>query len=150
MRAVIQRVDYSSVKVNNKIVGEIDKGLMVLVGVGPEDDENDIEYMVNKIINLRIFEDSLGKMNLSLKDINGEILIVSQFTLYADCRKGRRPSFASAASPEKGEELYNILVDRFKKTGIKKVQTGIYGAHMHISINNNGPVTLLLDSKKLF
>lgn len=149
MRAVVQRVDYSSVKVNSEIVGKINRGLLVFLGVGENDDQNDLEYMVDKILGLRIFEDNLGKMNLSLKDIAGEILVVSQFTLYGDVRRGRRPSFTNSAKPELGEKFYNEFIEKCRKEGIK-TETGIFGAHMDVEIKNNGPVTILIDSKKTF
>lgn len=149
MRAVVQRVDYSSVKVDGKIVGEIDKGLLVFLGIGEKDNTNDLEYMVDKILGLRIFEDDLGKMNLSLKDINGEILVVSQFTLYGDVRRGKRPSFTESAKPELGERFYEEFIGKCKDEGIK-TETGVFGAHMDVEIKNNGPVTILIDSKKIF
>ncbi|NMB07810.1 MAG: D-tyrosyl-tRNA(Tyr) deacylase [Tissierellia bacterium] len=149
MRAVVQRVDYANVKVKGKVVGEIDKGLLVFLGVGDNDNNSDLEYMVDKILGLRIFEDDLGKMNLSLKDINGEILVVSQFTLYGDVRRGKRPSFTSSAKPELAERLYEDFIEKCKEEGLK-VETGIFGAHMDVEIKNNGPVTILIDSKKTF
>ena len=149
MRAVVQRVDYANVKVKGKVVGEIDKGLLVFLGVGDSDNNSDLEYMVDKILGLRIFEDDLGKMNLSLKDINGEILVVSQFTLYGDVRRGKRPSFTSSAKPELAERLYEDFIEKCKEEGLK-VETGIFGAHMDVEIKNNGPVTILIDSKKTF
>lgn len=149
MRAVVQRVDYANVKVKGKVVGEIDKGLLVFLGVGDNDNNSDLEYMVDKILGLRIFEDELGKMNLSLKDINGEILVVSQFTLYGDVRRGKRPSFTSSAKPELAERLYEDFIEKCKEEGLK-VETGIFGAHMDVEIKNNGPVTILIDSKKTF
>ena len=149
MRAVIQRVSKASVKVNDKVVGEIGKGLLVLIGVGKDDNEKDISYMAEKIVNLRIFEDENGKMNKSLLDIKGEILIISQFTLYGDCRRGRRPSFTDAASPDKGKEYYEKFVKEVKKYGVN-VQTGIFQAMMEVELINQGPVTILLDSKKIF
>ena len=149
MRAVVQRVDYANVKVKGKVVGEIDKGVVVFLGVGDNDNNSDLEYMVDKILGLRIFEDDLGKMNLSLKDINGEILVVSQFTLYGDVRRGKRPSFTSSAKPELAERLYEDFIEKCKEEGLK-VETGIFGAHMDVEIKNNGPVTILIDSKKTF
>ncbi|MDK2885656.1 MAG: D-aminoacyl-tRNA deacylase [Thermosipho sp. (in: thermotogales)] len=149
MRAVVQRVNYASVEVNGEIIGKINKGLLVLLGVGKDDTEKDTEYLVEKILNLRIFDDKDGKMNLSLLDIKGELLVVSQFTLYGDCRRGRRPSYSDSAHPEKAENLYNLFVDYSKKFGIK-VETGKFGAYMKVSLENDGPVTLLLDSKKGF
>ena len=149
MRAVVQRVSYANVKVDGEITGSIEQGLMVLLGAGQEDNENDIKYLSEKILNLRIFEDENEKMNLSLVDIQGEILIISQFTLYGDCRKGRRPSFDKAGLPQPAKKLYEDFVEECKKSGLK-VQTGIFGADMKVSLLNDGPVTLLLDSKKLF
>ncbi|MDK2798463.1 MAG: D-aminoacyl-tRNA deacylase [Clostridiales bacterium] len=150
MRAVVQRVTASKVTVNGQITGEINKGLMILLGIGPNDSEEDIDYMVDKIINLRIFEDENSKMNLSLLDVDGELLVVSQFTLYGDCRKGRRPSFANAAPPNLANSLYELFVLKCKEVGVKKVQTGVFGAHMYLDIYNDGPVTLLIDSEKQF
>lgn len=149
MRAVVQRVDQASVIVENKIVGEISRGLLVLLGVGQDDDEKDIDYLVDKVVGLRIFQDENDKMNLSLLDIKGELLVVSQFTLYGDVRKGKRPSFSSSASPDIGNLYYEKFVEKAKSMGIK-TETGIFGAHMEVILNNNGPVTILLDSKKVF
>lgn len=149
MRAVIQRVSGSYVKVENKIIGKIGKGLVVLLGISEDDTLQDIDYMVDKITNMRIFEDNAGKMNLSLFDIGGELLVVSQFTLYGDCRKGRRPSFIKAARPEKAEELYNIFVKKCLELGIS-IQTGIFQADMTVNIENDGPVTIIVDSGKIF
>ncbi|WP_163193962.1 D-aminoacyl-tRNA deacylase [Clostridium thermarum] len=149
MRAVVQRVSSSSVKVEGKIVGEIAQGLMVLLGISKEDTVDDVIYIKDKLVNLRIFEDSEEKMNLSLKDVNGELLIVSQFTLYGECRKGRRPNFMAALSGKEAEKLYNTFVEECKKE-ISKVETGIFGAMMDVHLVNDGPVTLLLDSKKNF
>ena len=150
MRAVIQKVTQSSVTVEDKVVGSIDKGLTILLGVGPEDTHEDIDYLVDKILNLRIFEDEQGKMNLSLMDVGGQLLVISQFTLYGDCRKGRRPSFTSAAPPQKANDLYLAFVEACRQKGVAKVQTGEFGAHMKVDIVNDGPVTLLLDSQKNF
>lgn len=149
MRAVVQRVKKSKVTVEDRITGEINKGLMVLLGVGQGDSETDLEYLVEKIINLRIFEDNNGKMNLSLLDVGGELLVVSQFTLYGDCRKGRRPSYDKAARPETAKALYESFVEKCKNYGIS-TQTGIFQAEMLVDISNDGPVTLLLDSKREF
>ncbi|MDP4091454.1 MAG: D-aminoacyl-tRNA deacylase [Bacillota bacterium] len=149
MRAVVQRVTSSRVMVEEKIVGRIGKGLMVLLGITREDNEGDISYLKDKIINLRIFEDSDGKMNLSLKDVGGELLIVSQFTLYGDCRKGRRPNFMEALSGAEAEVLYNKFVEECRNDGIR-LETGVFGANMQVHIENDGPVTLLIDSKKNF
>ena len=149
MRAVVQRVDYANVEVEGKVVGEIQKGLLVFLGVGEGDSPKDMEYMVDKILGLRIFEDDLGKMNLSLRDINGEILVVSQFTLYGDVRRGKRPSFSSSAKPDMAENLYEEFIKVCKDQGIK-TQNGVFGAHMNVEIENNGPVTILIDSNKVF
>ncbi|SHJ87450.1 D-aminoacyl-tRNA deacylase [Tepidibacter formicigenes] len=149
MRAVVQRVLSSSVTVDENVVGNVQKGLMVLLGVTHDDDIKDVEYMVEKIVNLRIFEDENDKMNLSLLDIKGELLVVSQFTLYGDCRKGRRPNFTEAAKPDKAIPLYEEFINKAKEHGIK-VEKGQFGAHMAVDIVNDGPVTILLDSKKNF
>jgi len=146
MRVVIQRSKNASVSVEDKIVGEIDYGFVALVGVTHEDNEEDVDYIVNKLIHLRIFEDEEGKMNLSLKDINGSVLSISQFTLYADTRKGRRPNFMQAAQPDKAEELYNLFNAKLKQEGIH-TQTGMFGYMMNIQLTNSGPVTLQIDSK---
>lgn len=147
MRAVVQRVDFSKVEVENEIIGNINKGLLVLLGVEDSDSEADLKYMVDKIINLRIFEDENGKMNLSLLDVNGELLVVSQFTLYGDCRKGRRPNFMGAAKPDFANSMYEDFITEAKKY-VEKVECGSFGAHMNVSLLNNGPVTLIIDSKK--
>lgn len=149
MRAVIQRVRRSSVTVDDVVKGEIGHGLMVLLGVEDKDTEKDLDYMVDKIPNLRIFEDPDGKMNLSLLDVGGELLVVSQFTLLGDARKGRRPGFTDAARPEKANAMYETLVARIASLGVK-VETGQFQAHMMVDILNDGPVTILLDSHKLF
>ncbi len=149
MRAVVQRVKKSRVTVEGKITGEINKGLMVLLGVGQEDSSQDIDYLAEKIINLRIFEDNNGKMNLSLLDVGGELLVVSQFTLYGDCRKGRRPGYDKAARPDMAKELYGSFVEKCRSYGVN-TQTGIFQAEMLVDISNDGPVTLLLDSKREF
>lgn len=140
---------HASVETGDEVVGKIGQGLLVLLGAGKEDSAEDVEYLVEKIINLRIFEDDTGKMNLSLVDTGGEILVVSQFTLFGDCRKGRRPSFDKAAPPELAEDLYESFVQRLRDFGIP-VQTGKFGAMMDVSLTNWGPVTLMLDSKKGF
>ena len=150
MRAVIQRVKEAKVIVDNKVVGKIGKGILVLLGVGKDDSQDDLIWTADKVVNLRIFEDERGKMNLSLLDIGGEILVVSQFTLYGDARKGRRPSFTEAAPPEKGREFYEKFVEYLKKKYNIKVETGEFGAMMYVHLVNWGPVTILLDSKKLF
>ena len=144
MKLVIQRVKNASVTVENKIVGKIEKGFLVLLGVGPEDTNEEADYLVQKLIKLRVFEDNKGKMNLSLKDISGELLIVSQFTLYADCSKGNRPSFTNAAEPQKANELYEYFIQQCKKENIK-VEHGIFGADMKVELLNDGPVTIILE-----
>ena len=149
MRAVVQRVDKAKVTVDGKIVGEISRGLMVLVGVVEGDTEKDVQYLADKVTGLRIFEDEAEKMNLSVKDIGGEILSVSQFTLYGDCRKGKRPSFDKAAKPETAIVLYEKFNELCRQQNIK-VETGVFGAHMSVELANNGPVTILLDSSKMF
>ncbi len=148
MRAVLQRVKKGSVEIEEKEIGKIEEGLVILLGVGQKDVEKDAEYLAEKIVNLRIFEDKEGKMNLSVKDINGQILVISQFTLYGDCKKGRRPSFISAALPEKAVELYDYFVKYIKNYSLK-VETGQFQAMMLVKIFNDGPVTILLDSEKL-
>ncbi len=149
MRAVIQRSREASVTVNDEVIGSIDKGLVVLLGVQASDDQNAIKWMADKIINLRIFEDENGKMNLSLKDTGGEMLIVSQFTLYGDCRKGRRPGYSKAAPPALAEEIYEKFINEVKANNIT-VATGQFQAMMDVQLINDGPVTLMLDSDKLF
>jgi len=149
MRAVVQKVSSSKVTVDEEVVGKINQGLMVLLGVTHDDTSKDVDYMVDKITNLRIFEDAQGKMNLSLKDVNGEVLAVSQFTLYGDARRGRRPSFSDAARPEVANPLYEEFVQKVKNQGIN-VGTGKFGAHMMVDLTNDGPVTILLESRKEF
>lgn len=149
MRAVVQRVSSSRVTVDEVVTGEINKGLLVLLGVTHEDTSSDVDYIIDKVLNLRIFEDENDKMNLSLKDIEGELLVVSQFTLYGDVRKGRRPSFSTAARPELANELYEEFVDKARTQGLK-IGTGKFAAHMMVDLTNDGPVTILLDSSKLF
>ena len=149
MRAVIQRVKSASVTVEGEVVSEIQKGLLVFLGVAQEDTPADVEYMASKIANLRIFEDDKGRMNLSILDIGGEALVVSQFTLYGDCRKGRRPSFIHAARPEKADPLYEAFMDEISQLGVS-VKAGIFQAIMDVELINDGPVTIMLDSNKLF
>lgn len=149
MRAVIQRVSSSKVEVDNKVIGSIKKGLNVLIGISKEDTLEDLNYIKDKILNLRIFEDENEKMNLSLLDINGELLVISQFTLYGDCRKGRRPNFMNAEGGEKAKEAYNTFVNLLKKSNLK-IETGEFGANMKVDIQNDGPVTIILDSKRTF
>jgi D-tyrosyl-tRNA(Tyr) deacylase len=149
MRAVVQRAGVSSVEVKGETVGRINKGLVVFVGVADGDDEKDCLYLADKIAGLRIFDDGTGKMNLSLEDVGGEILCISQFTLHGDCRKGRRPSFTAAAAPPKAVRLYDKLCELLKNKGFK-VATGIFQAEMKVNVSNEGPVTILLDSGRLF
>jgi D-tyrosyl-tRNA(Tyr) deacylase len=149
MRAVIQRVKEARVSIEGHIAGHIERGLLVLLGVGKEDREGDADYLAAKIPQLRVFEDDAGKFNLSLFDIKGAILVVSQFTLFGDCRKGRRPSFTDAADPQRANELYNYFVAKLREHRIT-VATGEFQAHMAVELINDGPVTLLLDSTKLF
>ncbi len=149
MRIILQRVKEASVKVEGDVIAQIGKGALVLLGAGKEDSEHDVEYLVDKIVNLRIFEDEEGKMNLSVIDSGGEVLIVSQFTLYGDCRKGRRPSFDKAAPPDIAEDLYELFVEKIRERGVK-VETGKFRAMMDVHLVNWGPVTLMLDSTKLF
>ena len=149
MRAVVQRVTDADVSVDNKITGAIGKGYVVLLGVEEGDTEADADYMVEKITGLRVFEDDEGKMNLSMMDVGGELLSVSQFTLLADARKGRRPSFVKAARPDEANRLYRYFNEKIRGKGIK-VEEGIFQAEMLVRINNDGPVTILLDRKKLF
>jgi D-tyrosyl-tRNA(Tyr) deacylase len=147
MRAVIQRVKSAAVYVDGQLSGKIGNGLLVFIGVAKGDNENDLSYMASKLPDLRIFEDTSGKFNLSLKEKGGEILIVSQFTLYGDCRKGRRPSFTEAEEPTAAKNLYDQLISKLREQGIS-VQTGEFQAKMEVHLINDGPVTLLLDSKK--
>ena len=149
MRAVVQRVSRASVTVDNEVTGSIERGFLVLLGVGEDDTQDDVIYLAGKVASLRVFEDDAGKMNLSLDDVGGKMLVVSQFTLLGDCRKGRRPSFIKAAAPELAEELYRSFVAEVRGQGIE-VQTGRFQEHMHVELVNDGPVTLLLDSRKLF
>jgi len=147
MRAVVQRVTESRVEVANEVVGKIGAGLLVLLGVARNDTASDADYLTEKIINLRIFDDAEGKMNRSLVDLGGEMLVVSQFTLFGDTRRGRRPSYTEAAEPEKANELYEYFVARARGLGIS-VETGVFQAMMIVSLTNDGPVTILLDSRK--
>lgn len=149
MKALLQRVIKASVTVKGEVVGEIGPGLVVLLGVANGDTEKDADYLVNKIINLRIFTDAADKFNLSVIDIKGEILLISQFTLLADARHGRRPGFTDAAPPELAEKLYNYVVEQTKISGIK-VATGRFQQHMEVEIHNSGPVTIMLDSQDKF
>ena len=149
MRVVVQRVKEAGVEVNGKTVGEIGKGFLLLLGVGRDDSEADVNDLVDKILGLRVFEDENGKMNHNITKTGGEVLVVSQFTLFGDCRKGRRPSFDQAAPPELAENLYTRFVENLKEKGIR-VKTGKFGEIMEVHLTNSGPVTLLLDSKKRF
>lgn len=144
MRVVLQRVSEASVKVDGEIVGQINHGFVALVGIGHGDDEKIVEWMADKTVQLRVFEDNAGKMNRSLADVSGGVLAISQFTLYGDCRKGRRPAFTAAAAPEVAKQLYEHYVSAIGKHGIE-VQTGIFAADMKVSLINDGPVTMLLD-----
>lgn len=146
MRVVVQRSKAAKVTVNGEITGQISKGLVLLVGVTHDDKEEDAAYLADKIVNLRIFEDEAEKMNLSLLDVGGEILSVSQFTLYGDCRKGRRPNFMGAARPEQAVELYETFNSMLRQKGIT-VETGVFGAMMDVELTNDGPVTLIVESK---
>lgn len=149
MRAVVQRVLHAEVTVDGEVIGAIQKGLLVLVAVEASDSEGDVAYMSRKLLGLRIFDDSEGKMNLSVTDVKGEVLLISQFTLFGDCRKGTRPSFSRAASPELAEALYLQLVDKIRQEDTP-VSTGRFRARMKVSSANEGPVTLIIDSRKLF
>ncbi len=149
MRAVVQRVMEASVSVNGNSVADIGPGMVVLLGVGEDDSEKDVDYMAEKIAGLRIFEDSSGKMNLSIKDTGGEVLAISQFTLYGDCRKGRRPSYARAAGGDIARRYYELFIAKISERGIP-VRTGVFGARMDVRIVNSGPVTLLVDSSRDF
>ncbi len=149
MRALIQRVSHASVTVEGECVGKIEKGLLVLLGVGPQDTEKQADFLAEKCANLRIFVDGNDKMNLSLLDIGGEMLVVSQFTLYADCRKGRRPSFVNAAAPAEADRLYEYFQQSVKNAGVAKVEHGKFGASMQVELLNNGPVTIMLDTDEI-
>ena len=149
MRSVVQRVKRAAVSVNGENVGKISAGLLILLAVGQEDRADDLTWMVDKLVGLRIFEDEEGKMNRSVQDVGGEILMVSQFTLYGDCRSGKRPSFKTAAPPERAKALYERTVERIRSHDLK-VETGIFQAQMDLELTNDGPVTLLLDSEKKF
>jgi D-tyrosyl-tRNA(Tyr) deacylase len=149
MRAVVQRVHESSVSVDGRVVGRIGTGLLVLVGVGTDDDDDDARLIADKVAGLRCFSDEEGKFNRSILDVGGSILAISQFTLFGDCRKGRRPSFTEAARPETAAPLCELFVSTLRERGIT-VETGEFGAHMDVQLINDGPVTLLIDSKKVF
>lgn len=145
MKIIVQRVKNAKVEVDEKVVGKIEKGFLVLLGVSSEDTKEEADYLVKKLCNLRVFEDENEKMNLSLKDVNGKLLIVSQFTLYADCSKGNRPSFVNAARPEKAEELYEYFCKQCKEKYEIEVEKGIFGANMQVSLLNDGPVTIIIE-----
>ncbi len=147
MRALIQRVTSASVTIDGETVGAVQQGLLILLGVTHSDTENDAVYLAEKIANLRIFCDEQDKMNLSLLDIHGEALVISQFTLYGDCRKGRRPGFSDAARPELADPLYERFVSLLREQGVEKVDTGRFGADMKVALVNDGPVTMLVESK---
>lgn len=149
MRAVFQRVKRARVVVDGEQMSAIGPGALVLLGVGKDDTEKDVTYMAGKIAGLRVFSDNEGKMNLSLQDVSGEVLVVSQFTLYGDVKKGKRPGFDGAAPPDKGEELYLRVVEELRQLGLA-VQTGVFGANMQVELVNDGPVTILISSKKEF
>lgn len=149
MKAVIQRVTHASVKVDGETVGSCGQGFLILLGVMAGDDEKEADKLVNKTVNLRIFEDENGKMNLSSLDIGGEMLVASQFTLCADCTHGRRPSFTPSAPPDEANRLYEYFVLRLKENGISHVETGVFGADMKVELLNDGPVTIILDSSEL-
>jgi D-tyrosyl-tRNA(Tyr) deacylase len=149
MRAVVQRVTRCRVTVDGKTLGQIGSGLLVLLGVGKTDNETAADYLAEKILGLRIFEDEAGKMNLSVQDKHGEVLVVSQFTLYGDVRRGKRPSFDAAARPEEANKLYEYFVEKIRSAGLR-CETGVFQAMMDVELVNEGPVTILLDSEKLF
>ena len=149
MRAVIQRVSQAKVEVDGQTIGEVGRGLLVYLGIGKGDTQTDAEFMADKLANLRIFADEAGKMNRSVIDVGGAVLLVSNFTLHGDCRKGRRPGFDAAAAPEHAEELYEKVAARLAQQGVP-VETGSFGAYMQVTSQNDGPVTFLLDSTKLF
>jgi|TARA_B110000263_G_scaffold16597_1_gene13302 D-tyrosyl-tRNA(Tyr) deacylase len=146
MRVILQRVNSANVKISDSVVGEIQKGLLVFVGIAAEDNSEDVDYIVGKTLGLRIFNNQKGKFDLSVQDIKGDLLLVSQFTLYADTRKGKRPSFISAMEPSNASKLFNITVRKFKESGLK-VETGKFQEEMQVSLINDGPVTIFLDSK---
>lgn len=148
MKFVIQRVSHASVMVDQNIIGSIGKGFLILIGIGKEDSTKEADALIRKMCNLRIFEDGDGKTNLALKDVNGEILLISQFTLYANCRKGNRPSFTEAKNPEEASQLYEYIIAECKKQ-LPVVQTGSFGADMKVELLNDGPFTVILDSKEL-
>jgi len=148
MRAVLTRVASASVAIDGETVGKIGRGFLILLGVGPEDTEEHCRVLAEKALSLRVFEDDAGKMNLGLEDVGGQVLVISQFTLYGNCRKGRRPSFAGAAGPELGNRLYESFLDNCARLGYPP-QHGVFGAHMEVASVNDGPVTLILDTDQL-
>lgn len=148
MKFVIQRVSHASVTVDNNMIGKINRGFLVLIGIGSEDTRKEADLLIRKMCGLRIFEDMDGKTNLALKDVNGEVLLISQFTLYANCRKGNRPSFIEAGNPQKANELYEYIIDECKKQ-LPVVETGSFGADMKVELLNDGPFTIILDSSEL-
>ncbi|MDO4289108.1 MAG: D-aminoacyl-tRNA deacylase [Eubacterium sp.] len=150
MRAVIQRVQSSSVTVDGQVIAQIGRGFNLLLGIKEDDTEQDMDYIIQKAVNLRVFEDDEGKMNLSLLDVGGELLVVSQFTLYGDCRKGRRPSFSRSGPVAAAREKYQRFVEKLRQQPVAKIETGEFQADMTVDIVNDGPVTLLLDSEKQF
>ncbi len=150
MRAVVQRVKRAQVRVEDSITGKIERGILILLGVGEDDENKDLEYIADKIINLRIFEDNDDKMNLSVLDVGGEALVVSQFTLYGDCRKGNRPSYSKAARPQKAQDFYNRFIEYVSNKYSINVESGVFQASMEVDFINDGPVTLMIDSKKIF
>ncbi|HOA54689.1 MAG: D-aminoacyl-tRNA deacylase [Acetivibrionales bacterium] len=150
MRAVVQRVKKARVVIDGSPVSEISQGLLILVGVGSNDTQSDADYLAEKIAELRIFRDPEGKMNLSVKDIKGQLLAVSQFTLYGDCRRGRRPSFTDSAHPDKAQPLYEYFVKKLEQAAGTEVKTGVFAADMDVELINDGPVTIMMDSGKLF
>ena len=147
MKVVIQRINQASVSIDNKIISSVNRGLVVLVGIANSDDKSDIDWLCNKIANLRIFDDKDGVMNLSLLDVDGEMIVVSQFTLQADTKKGNRPSYIHAAKPDVSVPLYEAFVSQMEMLLGKQVQTGVFGANMQVSLTNDGPVTIVIDSK---
>lgn len=148
MRFVIQRVGHASVTIDDVVTGEIRKGMLVLIGVADTDTAEIADKMVKKLLGLRMFEDAQGKTNLSLRDVDGELLLVSQFTLYADCKKGNRPSFVKAGKPDMANEMYNYIIRKCKEE-IKSVETGVFGADMKVALQNDGPFTIVLDSDEI-
>ncbi len=146
MRVVIQRVNQASVSIHGQLHGKIDRGLCIFFGVNEDADENDLPWLVNKIINLRIFNDSNDKMNLSVNDVDGEILLISQFTLHASTKKGNRPSFIQAEKPERAEVIYNTCISMLSKNLQKPIQSGVFGGYMKIDLQNDGPVTIIIDT----